>query len=201
MTERNLPSHTANTPAASLRARSTEALTQAIHSAGDEAYVLERTRVCLSCFYEPDMLPEDRAAMMDEFGRALRAFPRWAVSKAYDAWMRTAHRRPSPGEIAILAGRELKTVTDEIALRRKFEVAPEAPRSKPDPAAAAEILSRAGWTPSRMAAIRNAHPLVGSMNEAETARATARVPHWSETAAPDDPRFTALRKAREGISQ
>lgn len=201
MTERNLPSHTANTPVASLRARSTEALTQAIHSAGDEAYVLERTRVCLSCFYEPDMAPEDRAAMMDEFGRALRNFPRWAVSKAYDGWMRTAHRRPSPGEIAILAGRELKAVTDEIALRRKLEVAPEAPREKPDAAAAAEILNRAGWTPSRMDAIRRAHPMVGSMSEAETARASARVPHWSETAAPDDPRFAALRKAREGLSQ
>ena len=201
MTERNLPSRTANTPAVSLRERSTEALTQATRLPGDEAYVLERTRVCLSCFYEPDMLPEDRAAMMDEFGRALRTFPRWSVSKAFDAWMRTAQRRPSPGEIAILAGRELKAVTDEIALRRKLEVKPEPPRAKPDAAAAAEILNRAGWTPNRMAAIRNAHPLVGSMNEAETARATARVPHWSETAAPDDPRFTALRKAREGVTQ
>ena len=162
--------------------------------------MLERTRVCLSCFYEPDMAPEDRAAMMDEFGRALRTFPRWAVSKAYDAWMRTSHRRPSPGEIAILAGRELKAVTDEIALRKKLEVALEPMREKPDANAAAEILARAGWTPQRMDAIRKAHPLVGSMNEAEAARATARVPHWSETAAPDDPRFTALRKAREGLS-
>ena len=201
MTEHSLTAPTANTPVASLRARSTEALTQAIHLAGDEAYVLERTRICLSCFYEPDMAPEDRAAMMDEFGRALRAFPRWAVSKAYDAWMRTAHRRPSPGEIAILAGRELKAVTDEIALRKKLAVAPDPIREKPDANAAAEILARAGWTPQRMDAIRKAHPLVGSMNEAETAQATARVPHWSETASPDDPRFAALRKAREGISQ
>lgn len=162
---------------------------------------MERTRVCLSCFFEPNMAAEDRAAMMDEFGRALRDFPRWAVSKAFDVWMRTSQRRPSPGEIAILAGRELKTVTDEIALRRKLEVQPEPPRSKPDPAAAAEILNRAGWTPNRMAAIRNAHPMVGSMDEAETARASARVPHWSETASPEDPRFAALRKAREGMAQ
>jgi hypothetical protein len=45
-----------------------------------------------------------------------------------------------------------------------------------------------------MEAIRNAGPLVSNIDDAENK--PARVPHWSESAAPDDPRFTALRNAR-----
>lgn len=192
MTEGSLTKRIANTPVVSLREKSTEALTQAIHSPGDEAYAMERARVCLSCFYEADMSPEDKAAMIDEFGKALRSFPKWAVAGAFDDWMAQHHRRPSPGEIVMLTKSRVKRFTDELRYRQP----PEEPAREPvDKDAAAEILARAGFDKRRTEAVQSKRM---ARDEAELyAEDNAERPaHWTETAAPDDPRHEELRKAR-----
>ena len=117
----------ANTPAASAKAKSTSALTQAIHSAGDDAYTLDRTRTCLKLYYDPDMSAADRADMMDSYRKALSSRPKWAVAKAFDEWERTGTRRPSPADLDKLAGKAMQVLTDEIARRKKDE-AVQAPR-------------------------------------------------------------------------
>lgn len=67
------------------------------------------------------MVPADRAAMIEEFGKALRRFPKWAVAGAFDDWMANQTRRPSPGDIAQLATKRVRRLTVELGERRKDE--------------------------------------------------------------------------------
>ena len=111
--------------AVSVRARSTSDLTTAIRSPDDkreiDAMILERADTALKLGYVPDWTPEERARVLDEFRKALRDLPMWAVKRAFSEWNRTMARKPSPAEIAILAKREMKPIFDEIADRRKAE--------------------------------------------------------------------------------
>lgn len=197
MTVRALTSPTANTPVASLRERSSADLIQAIHSPGDEAYVLDRARICLKAFYDPEMSDIDRAELLEEFGRALRALPRWAVSRAFDNWMRCRTRRPSPADINIEAKLAIKDLTDELDRRKRISEPPEPQAPRVDGAAATEIMARAGFTPQRIEAIRRA-PMASTFSEAIARTDAQPAPHWSETADPDGPEIRALRRAREG---
>jgi len=145
---------TANTRAVSLRERSTEDLTQAIRSPGDEAYCLDRARAVLRLFYDPDMGELDRAEMLDEFGRALRDFPRWAVAQGFDRWVKEQRRRPAPGEIVDLAKQAMRRVSDEVAQRAKALREPEhETRQIVTAEQRARILEEAGFTTARLAAI------------------------------------------------
>lgn len=188
---------TANTPAVSVREKSTADLTQAIHSPGDEAYVLDRTRICLKAFYEPDMSHEDRAAVMDEFARALRGYPRWAVSRGFDGWMKAGTRRPSPGDIVILAGRAIQEITDE--LKRRDRIAEQQAEDDAPPRCSADmsarLMAQAGFTPKRLDAVRRA-PMALTFSEADAIADTPSKPHWTETVAKDSPDMERLRKAR-----
>lgn len=189
-------SPTENTSVASLRERLTADLIQAIHSKGDEAYVLDRTRICLKAFYEPGMLDQDRAALLDEFARALRNVPRWAVAKGFDVWMRSRSRRPSPGEIYTEAMKAIRELTDELDYRKRMQAPDETPTPRVDAETAARILEQAGFTPKRMETVRKA-PMARTMDEAVARVETPRPPHWSETADPDGPEMRALRAARD----
>ena len=184
-------SPTANTPVASLRERSSADLTRQIHGPSDEAYTLDRTRACLRLYFEADMLPEERAAMIEEFGRALRDLPRWTIARAFDGWIKTGKRRPTPAEIRALAEAQVKPLTDEIA-RRQREAAPppDHDRQPVDRDAAAEIMARAGFTPARMEAIRHA-PMANTWAEAETPAAPRR-----QSMPIDDAYMAAVRAAR-----
>ena len=149
-------------------------------------------------YFDPDNDPETKAAMRESFVRALSQIPAWAMHRAFDRWEKTQQRRPSPGEIVILAERELKPMVDEVAKRKRDYDAEEAElaerkarRVSADTAAA--ILDRAGFTPRRMEAVRAA-PMARSLDEAAERFAPAK--HWSETAAPDDPRWDVLRVSR-----
>lgn len=75
--------------------------------------------------------------------------------------------------------------------RPKQSDEPEVPDSAFD---AAGIMAAAGFTQERTQAVR-ASPMAGTVDEAMT-RATQRAPHWSEGAAPDDPRWAMVRAAR-----
>ncbi len=77
----------------------------------------------MALYYDPDLDPETRAAIREEFVRALASFPVWAVHKAFDAWTKSSTRRPTPGEIVILVNREMKPMVDELAARTRDEIA------------------------------------------------------------------------------
>lgn len=117
--------------AASLREQSTSTIQAAIHSTKDEGAVLARTNAVLALYYDPDLEPETKAAIREEFVRALASYPIWAVHKAFDAWARSAQRRPTPGEIVILVAREMQPLTDELNRRKKEDA--EKRDHRPDP--------------------------------------------------------------------
>ena len=61
--------------------------------------------------------------------------------------------------------------------------------------AADEIMKSFGFGKDRTQTVNSA-PMARTLQEAEERKLSARVPHWSETAAPDDPRWEMLRKSR-----
>lgn len=87
------------------------------------------------------------------------------------------------------------------AVRRLERPAPSAPQPGPVAdreamkAAADEVMKSFGFGQDRTQTVNGA-PMARTMQEAEERKISARVPHWSETAAPDDPRWEMLRKSR-----
>lgn len=187
---------TANSLAVSVKARSTSDLTRAIHSQADDEFTLNRARICLKMFYDPDMSEEDRLEVIGRFAKALTAYPKWAVAKAFNDWERTGKRRPAPADIGELAAAAIKVLTDELAARRKAEEAQaDDARELPDRDAVKAIMEELGFTPRRMEAVRAA-PMAASVSEAESRSYQQRTPHWSEVAPPDSPAWDQLRAAR-----
>jgi hypothetical protein len=177
-------------------------LQAAIHSQrGADAEILKRANICLAAYFDPDFDPETKAGVRESFVRALRDLPLWAVLRAFDAWEKSMQRRPSPGDIVILAERELKPITDELKRRQDAEQrAADEERWRTDnrvsAEAAAEIMRRAGFTAKRIEDVRRA-PMALTFAEAESAKDDRAERHWSETAAPDDPRWAVLRASRD----
>ncbi len=139
-----------------MREQSTSELTTAIRSPADEGAILKRTNVVLALYFDPDNDPAVRAAVRQEFVMALKAYPNWAVQRAFDAWVKTNQRRPTPGEIRILTEREVKPLTDELARRERLKADETDYRPDPSPeeleqrrAFAAETLQRAGYGSAR----------------------------------------------------
>lgn len=161
----------------------------------DPGKLMVRVNTVLSLYYDPDVDPETKAEARAEFVRALANYPGWAVHAAFDAWVKSHTRRPSPGEIAILVNRELAPILSELRTRRaarEQEEDKKALRVKGD--TAAEIMARAGFTPKRFADLgKNPMALTFSDAEAEP----EKKPHWSERADPNGPDMAALRAARD----
>lgn len=199
----NVPGKTRQSPNTSVvlvQGQSTAALIQAIHSPGDEAYVMERAKTCLKLFYEPDMTAQDRVGMLESFARALRFIPKWAVSRAFDVWERDNTRRPAPGNIVKLARDEVKRFSDEVAYRERQAQLPPASDSGPrgptpqEKEMASRVLQQAGFTPRRLELTRD-RPMAGSVEELEAV--PDREPHWTELVDPDGPEMAQLRKSRD----
>lgn len=119
MTGSGLTKPSTRSPMASLREQSASDLRTAIRSPHNAGATLKRVNAVLGLYFDPDNDPETRAAVRREFVVALSAYPDWAVQRAFDAWVKTSQRRPTPGEIVILVGRELKPLTDELARRER----------------------------------------------------------------------------------
>jgi hypothetical protein len=180
----------------SLRERSTSQLLDAIRSPTDQGKVLLRLATCFAMpYFAPEQDEAMKSAVTQSFLQALDGLPTWAILRAFDAWEKTFARRPTPAEIRNLAGNEIKALTDELALRQKTTMLEPSKDTRVDRATAAKILQDSGFTLKRMEAVRSA-PMARTMDEAEAARDQVRTPHWSETAAPDDPRWEALRRSR-----
>lgn len=154
---------------------------------------MRRANTCLALYYQADDDADTKLAIRQAFVRALDAFPAWAMHAAFDAWERTMQRRPSPGEIVILAERALAPLVRELNFRKPPE--PEPPRATPSPEEAERIIAAAGFTPARMAAVKAA-PMATTFSEAERHAAEPKQPHWSEVADPLGPEWAALRASR-----
>lgn len=197
MTGDNLTTITENTRVLSVRGKSNAALTQAIHSPGDEEYTLNRTRTCLKLYYDPEMNAADRAEMIDSYAKALRSFPKWAVAQAFDQWERDKSHRPSPASLVSLAGAAVKRMADELKRRKDSaqQDAPREPLSEDQKLEASLIVERAGFTAKRANALR-ARPMASSFAEVDAVTNKPRRPHWTEIEAPDSPKMRGLRAAR-----
>lgn len=104
----------------SVREQSASDLRAAIHSPNDPGATLKRANTVLALYFDPDNDPHTKAAMRQEFVLALAEYPDWAVQRGFDAWVKTQQRRPTPGEILILVGREIKIFTDEVKRRESL---------------------------------------------------------------------------------
>ncbi len=91
----------------------------AIHSPNDPGATLKRANTVLALYFDPDHDPKVKAAVRQEFVVALDHYPDWAVQRAFDKWVATSQRRPTPGDIAILAQREVKPIHEEISRRER----------------------------------------------------------------------------------
>ena len=126
-------------------------LATAIRSPSDHGEILRRTNSVLSLYFDPDLDPQTKAELRQEFVIALDAFPNWATQRAFDVWVKDAKRRPAPGDIVALAEKQIKTITDEITRRDRISPpAIESSRERVSKEAAAAIMAQAGFAPKRM---------------------------------------------------
>lgn len=80
------------------------------------------------------------AAIREEFVRALKGIPQWAVHQAFDKWVRSEKRRPCPAEIVELSQDAMEPILRNI-WDAKSQLAIEAPRRDlPDMAARARLV-------------------------------------------------------------
>ena len=145
-------------PMASLREQSSSTLKAAIHSPHDQGATLKRVNAVLGLYFDPDNDPATKAAVREEFVRALSAYPDWAVQRAFDAWVKTGQRRPTPGEIVILVGREVKPMTDELARRERIEREQAEAESEVSPEEMAHRRKVAAETMERLGFAKAARP-------------------------------------------
>lgn len=185
-----------------LRDRSTFDLTKAIRSPTEESKVAEkqtlireRARIAMKLGYQPEETHEERALFIEEYVKALEDYPKWACEAAFEKWMRTSARRPSPSEIVLLASRALEPLTRELAQReRARNAAPAQRRTDMSHEDAARISAQAGYTPRRFEAVKNRRMVHAEDLEGDVQEETQ--PHWSEGLDEEDPRMERLRRAR-----
>ena len=187
-----------------MRALSTEALTQAIHAPGDDAFTIDRARTSLRLYraFDLDDGPT-QTKTLEAFAKAVHTIPRWAVSSAFDYWERESRITPKPADIVREARRILKRYADELYHREsQRRMALEAAQSEPAKRTDAEreeaerILLSAGFTPKRLDQVRK-FPTARSREELAEATVCPPAPHWTALADPDGPEMAALRESRE----
>jgi hypothetical protein len=182
-------------------AQSVSTIQTAILSPFDHGAALKRVNAVLANYYDPDFDAETKALSKAEFLTALKSFPDWAVQQAFDAWVKTGTRRPSPAEIVILVNRALKPLADELARRAKerterAEYEAEKARAPRCKEMAERIMQANGFTVKRLNDIKK-RPMAKTWAEVDAASdPQAAPPHWSAGKADQCPEMVALRKAR-----
>lgn len=138
----------------------------------------------LSHFFTPDTDPAVARAQAQDWWEVLSPFSEAAISEACREWLRAGPpRRPTPGEIRTLIGRDMAART-----RGRLEPVPALPppdagvdmdRRAADAAMAKRVLDSVGFTPQRFAYVQ-AHPMATSVEDVDEDGKAKRVPHWSE---------------------
>lgn len=202
MTANALASQQTKSPAASVQGQSNSMIQAAIHGDHDAGAALKRINAILAMpgYFRANDDEETEMAIREEFVRALEGRPNWAVQRAFDRWVKTATRRPSPGEILILIDRELQPLAEELARRKRAydaRVAAEAEvnANRCSPEAAARILAEHGMTAERLEAVRR-FPTERILSNAIGMDEPTCPADWTVGLPDDDPRLVALRKSR-----
>lgn len=151
--------------------------------------------------YQVNLSAEERVAVIEEYRKALRDFPLWAVDEAYNVAAREIPRRATPAELVILANRVRKPITDELAQREKLSNAAlqakaEAEKKPVSREEAKRIMDAAGFTFKRFIDIRE-RPMANTWTEVEHLN-NVDVPtrHWSDGKTDNSPEMFALRASR-----
>ena len=148
--------------------------------------IIERTNAIYNIGFVSPMSPQERAQVIDEYRRVLRVFPLWVIEQAFDNASREFQRRPTPGELVVLADRAKRPIADEIARRRKqLEKSDAAHGDQVTDRIGAEDAERlcqaAGFTPKRIDELRRA-PMAVSFAEAEVKAYAPSKPDWTQSA-------------------
>lgn len=157
-------------------------------------WIAGRIGTLLDHYFQPNDPSQVTKAQMMDWIKVLRGLPQQAISASCDGYLRDQpRRRPTPGEIYNRANSWLYA-TGKVQRPRIGAALPKPERAPPDKQRAAEILERAGFTPDHFRAVQKS-PMARDRSEL-TDEGPKRTPHWTETAAPDDPRLKALAEAR-----
>jgi hypothetical protein len=173
-----------------LSSASNEYVRAVLETRCDQVKLIEGLRTLLGLFYQPSETDEERARQIAMFVADLSDMSDDCVWWAMREWRRNNDRRPSPASLR------------QLAMMRRQEALKQNPYPKPVPAlpyreARPETVEERKAVVQRAAAscgfVRDTH---GQLAFPEDVKRPVRVPHWSETAAPDDPRWAELRRAR-----
>ena len=156
----------------------------------DQATLIDPIRTTLGLYFVPNETPEERMRQVAMIVEALADMSEDCVWWALREWRRTQDRRPSPAALR------------QLCMRRRQEAVACLPKPEPAPApyreAAPEDLAERAAILARVCGsagfVQTQHGQ-WTLPEEEKDK-PARVPHWSETAAPDDPRWEQLRRSR-----
>jgi len=184
-------------PLALLTSRSFREINAALAEPVDQAKLARALRDLLGLYWVAADAPEERARQIALFVKDLSKFSEAVVAYAIHEWRTREDRRPSIASLHQLCSRrqfELLEHRDRLIEAERVEPAPQ-PMSEGEleerRIRVEGILQDSGFTKRREGWIMN------SQAAEERVKEEARAPHWSETAAPDDPRWAAVRKARE----
>jgi hypothetical protein len=174
----------------SLYSASSDYAKEALYGRCDQAKLVDALRTLLGVFYVPNETEAERARQIALFVQVLADMSDDCVWWAMREWTRTQDRRPSPASLLQLG---MMRRQEALAALPKYEPAPPQSYRPATPeqletrkAILARVAAEAGMVRDRA----NQWTFPSELAEAP------RVPHWSETAAPDDPRWATLRRAR-----
>lgn len=174
------------------RSLSTEALDLALRGRVDQS----RLKLAIEDLVRPHFYesPEDRIRDVAVLLRDLSEFSDDVAGWAVREWRLRWDRRPTSAGLRQLCMQRRHELTREVQSRQPAEPAPYQPNeiSEDERNRRAEILNRVA---AQSGFVQTQH---GQWTLPEDPKAKpARQPHWSETAAPDDARWSVLRKSRE----
>jgi hypothetical protein len=180
----------------SLYSASNEQLQAILHGQCNQGRLVDALRDLLSLYYQPNETTDQRTRQIALFVKDLADMSDATVGWAIDEWRRTMDRRPSPASIRQLCMMRRAEATAVLAKLRPAEPAPyaDANITPEERDKRADILERVA---KASGFVQTQH---GQWTLPVDPKAELEVkPHWSVTAAPDDPRWQMLRKARAGV--
>lgn len=196
-----------NYPAVSVRAKSISELEALIISNGDiqqrrvDALIIQRTNTAMNIGYQINLSAEERGAVIEEYLKVLRVFPLWAVEETYNVATREIPRRATPAELATLANRARKLITDELGMRKNSADLERLVQDKTEktPAtreAAEQIMQLNGFTVKRFGDIQK-RPRANTWAEVDSEHDANDAPnHWSTGKTYNSEEVATLRATR-----
>lgn len=180
-----------------LSSHSRQELSAALAGTCNQAKLAIAIKDLLGLYWIAADSPEDRARQIALFVRDLAKFPEAVIAYAVHHWRTTQDRRPSIASLHQLCMARQHALAQRLDYLDGNAYRP-APHIGPEPTTA-EIESRRAFVETTLAQAGFQKRTTGWVSPgivAEEAISPKRVPHWSETASPDDPRWIALRQAR-----